>query len=166
MRKRSGIRDRNSYVLPEPKENMEKYIYNGVHTLTLSEKAAIAAFLHKHLESYTDPEPDIRKAIDYALEVNGKLGGMVIVLTNGDTIIGAAVVNKTGMDGYIPENILVYIATHAHFRGQGLGKRLMETTIEYTNGAIALHVEPDNPARFLYQKYGFSSKYLEMRLQK
>jgi ribosomal protein S18 acetylase RimI-like enzyme len=42
----------------------------------------------------------------------------------------------------------------------------MEHIIEATEGDIALHVEPDNPARQLYEKYGFTNKYLEMRLSK
>jgi len=42
----------------------------------------------------------------------------------------------------------------------------MQKAIELTKGSIALHVEPDNPARFLYEKVGFSTKYIEMRLKK
>ncbi|MEZ5050412.1 MAG: GNAT family N-acetyltransferase [Saprospiraceae bacterium] len=79
-------------------------------------------------------------------------------------IVGATVVNKTGMDGYIPENILVYIAIHKDFRGKGIGKKLMSKAIEMSNGDIALHVEPNNPAKILYEKLGFKNKYLEMRL--
>jgi len=43
---------------------------------------------------------------------------------------------------------------------------LMKKTIELADGSVALHVEPDNPARFLYEKVGFRSKYIEMRLAK
>jgi ribosomal protein S18 acetylase RimI-like enzyme len=70
------------------------------------------------------------------------------------------------MSGYIPENILVYIAVHAKTRGQGVGKELMKQIIDHTDGDIALHVEPENPAKFLYEKFGFTNKYLEMRLKK
>ena len=42
----------------------------------------------------------------------------------------------------------------------------MQKTIDVSEGSIALHVEPDNPARFLYEKVGFSSKYIEMRYKK
>jgi hypothetical protein len=34
-------------------------------------------------------------------------------------ISGAVVVNQTGMKDYIPENILVYIATDKNHRGKG-----------------------------------------------
>ena len=83
-----------------------------------------------------------------------------------DVVTGAVVVNKTGMSGYIPENILVYIATHHDYRGKGIGKMLMEEVVNLCEGSIALHCEPDNPARKLYEKLGFTSKYLEMRLVK
>jgi ribosomal protein S18 acetylase RimI-like enzyme len=42
----------------------------------------------------------------------------------------------------------------------------MSTAIGMAEGDIALHVEPDNPAKILYEKLGFTSKYLEMRLKK
>ena len=42
----------------------------------------------------------------------------------------------------------------------------MQMVIDETEGDIALHVEPDNPAKFLYEKFGFTKKYLEMRLKK
>jgi len=42
----------------------------------------------------------------------------------------------------------------------------MEETVKVCDGSIALHCEPDNPAKKLYEKLGFSSKYLEMRLVK
>lgn len=80
-----------------------------------------------------------------------------------DHIIGAVVVNQTGMSGYIPENILVYIAVDASVRGQGIGGKLMEQVLKFAKGDIALHVEPDNPAKKLYERIGFTNKYLEMR---
>jgi ribosomal-protein-alanine N-acetyltransferase len=58
----------------------------------------------------------------------------------------------------------VYIAVHEESRGSGLGKKMMQEVIEKAEGGIALHVEPDNPARRLYERLGFTSKYLEMRL--
>ncbi len=42
----------------------------------------------------------------------------------------------------------------------------MEKTMSIAKGDIALHVEPNNPAKFLYEKLGFTNKYLEMRYQK
>ena len=124
----------------------------------------VAAFLHKHLEQYGDKTEDILKAIDYA--VNPDKGGNIIVGMDNQKIVGAVVLNNTGMKDYIPENILVYIAVDNSERGKGYGKKLMEKAISVADGNIALHVEPDNPAKKLYEKLGFTNKYLEMRLIK
>ena len=51
-------------------------------------------------------------------------------------------------------------------KANNMKKILMKKNIDLAEGSIALHVEPENPARFLYEKVGFSSKYIEMRLKK
>ncbi len=126
---------------------------------------AINEFLFEHLDQYGDAKEDIAKAMRYSLGEQGKPGGFVLSAKEGDTITGAVVVNETGMNGYIPDNILVYIATHSERRGRGIGKQLMRKAIETASGDIALHVEPDNPAKQLYEQLGFTNKYLEMRLK-
>ena len=61
---------------------------------------------------------------------------------------------------------MVYIAVDNSQRGKGFGKQLMQKAISIAEGNIALHVEPDNPAKKLYESLGFTNKYLEMRLIK
>jgi len=133
---------------------------------TYLQKKEIADFLFVQLEQYGDPIDHILKCLDYALDQAVDKGGFMVMAKESGNIVGAVVVNKTGMSGYIPENILVYIAVDATQRGKGVGKKLMSAVIDLANGAIALHVEPDNPARKLYEKLGFTNKYLEMRLIK
>ncbi|CAD5270652.1 conserved hypothetical protein [Imperialibacter sp. EC-SDR9] len=137
-------------------------------TVGMNQRMLIAAFLHKHLDEFGDEKEDILKCIDYALDDNLKPGGFVLVAHDKekDKIVGTVVVNRTGMEGYIPENILVYIAMHKDYRGKGIGKQLMQRAIDSADGNIALHVEPENPAVHLYKKLGFTNKYLEMRLVK
>jgi len=134
--------------------------------LPTSERLKIASFLYHHLEEYGDPQTAIKKAIDYALGKNDSLGGHVFVAEEQNELIGAVVINKTGMNDYIPANILVYIAIHRNFREKGIGKDIMKKAIENVQGDIALHVEPNNPAKKLYERLGFTNKYLEMRLIK
>ncbi len=129
-----------------------------------SDQDEAVSFLHKHLQEFGDSTEDISKSIDYISNFAIGKGGHLILAKDGVTIVGAVVVNQTGMDGYIPANILVYIATHMDYRGKGIGRSLMEETIALCKGGIALHCEPENPARKLYEKLGFTSKYLEMRL--
>lgn len=126
----------------------------------------IAEFLFQHLDQYGDEKSAILKCIAYAYGDKEGQNGFIQLAHDGDELLGAVIINDTNMGGYIPEHILVYIAVHAKTRGQGVGKQLMKLVIETTEGDIALHVEPDNPAKLLYEKFGFTNKYLEMRLKK
>jgi [ribosomal protein S18]-alanine N-acetyltransferase len=139
-------------------------IYNSSNPITNDIKTEIVEFLHKHLEQFCDPKESIGKAIAYAMNEIPGPGGFLLQGKLGEEIVGVVVMNKTGMEDYIPANILVYIAVDPKFRGKGYGKELMKKAIDTADGSVKLHVEHDNPARFLYEKLGFTNKYMEMRL--
>jgi len=141
-------------------------VFSTTNKPNLSEKESLIDFLFTNLQEYGDPKSDIEKCVAYALKETTSFGGFILVSYLENEISGVVIVNQTGMKDYIPENILVYIATHRNHRGKGIGKLLMQKAIDLAEGNIALHVEPENPARFLYEKVGFSSKYIEMRLVK
>ena len=141
-------------------------VFDAQNKPTKYEKTEIVNFLFEHLQEFGDPKNNIQKAIEYSTKEIISFGGFTMLLLEESKIKGTVVVNQTGMGGYIPENILVYIAAHKKHRGEGLGKLLMKKAIEYTKGDIALHVEAENPAKQLYEKFGFTNPYLEMRLKK
>ncbi|MCI1640089.1 MAG: GNAT family N-acetyltransferase [Bacteroidales bacterium] len=148
-------------------------VFDNTNKPDTKERQAIIDFLFDNLEDYGDPKYQIGQAVAYALEEKGSLGGFLLVsyciaegVTAEPEISGAVVINKTGMADYIPDNILVYIATHKGQRGKGIGKTLLKKAIELAEGDIALHVEPRNPAKQLYERLGFTNKYLEMRYKK
>lgn len=142
-------------------------IFNPQNKMSTLEKQIGTEFLFKHLEQYGDSKNDIEKAIKYAFKESLSFGGFVLEgHDENENIVGIVVVNRTGMSGYVPENILVYIAVDNTQRGKGFGKKLMKKAIEISEGNLALHVEKDNPARFLYEKVGFENPYVEMRLIK
>ena len=141
-------------------------IFDTVNKPTESEKQTIVNFLFENLDQYGDPKFQIEKAIDYSLKEFESFGGFTMLLQDDEQLIAAVVINRTGMGDYIPENILVYIAVHKEHRGEGLGSKLLKSVVEYTKGDIALHVEANNPAKRLYEKFGFTNPYLEMRLKK
>lgn len=120
-------------------------------------------FLHAELGEFRDTKEEIRLAIMYALKDEKSAGGFVIEYTENESLLACAVLNFTGMKKYIPANILVYLAVSENARGKGIGKRMVEKIISETEGGIALHVEPQNKAKALYEQLGFTNKYLEMR---
>lgn len=138
------------------------------HIPTNEQKKEFIDFLFKHLDEFKDEKSAIEKCIRYTFnELNEKeTSGFIVGVYDVNKLIGLSIINETGMREYIPENILVYIAIHKDYRGKGIGKILMNKVIEFSKGNIALHVEKDNPAKYLYEKLGFTNKYLEMRLKK
>ncbi len=124
---------------------------------------ATVDFLHQHLGKFRDEKTAIAKAIEYIFSDPTGNKGFLMLATQESQIVGCLVMNNTGMDEYIPANILVYIAVHEDMRGKGIGKQIIEAAQKEVKGAIALHVEYDNPAQHLYKRLGFSSKYAEMR---
>lgn len=141
-------------------------IKNDEENPTEFSREDIAGFLYEHLGEYRDVKKHILDCIGYAYGDENNQDGFILAAHENGTIVGAVIINHTNMSGFIPEHLLVYIAVHEDYRGRGIGKQLMEHIIEATDGDIALHVEPDNPAKHLYEKFGFTNKYLEMRLRK
>lgn len=126
----------------------------------------IVEFLHRNLERFHDPPQQIEAAIEYAFsETEGKGGFLVLQELEGE-LVGVVVMNRTGMSGYIPENILVYLATDSSKAPLGTGAKLLKRALEEAEGDVALHVEYNNSAKTLYETLGFTSKYVEMRYKK
>jgi [ribosomal protein S18]-alanine N-acetyltransferase len=144
---------------------MEFQTFTPHFPLSNLQKDQIADFLVAQLEEFGDPKSDVLKCLDYSMNPNGA-GGLVILTSKAGEWIGVLVLNHTGMSGYIPEHILVYFAVKKDKRGKGIGKEMLLHLLSQTQGAIALHVEPQNPAKKLYEELGFSNKYLEMRLSR
>jgi ribosomal-protein-alanine N-acetyltransferase len=126
-------------------------------------REALGAFLHAGLQPYEDPYPVILDGLDYALGGDPCRGGFVLLAHGDSHLSGAVVVLRTGMRGYVPENLLLFIAVEPVSRGRGIGGALISRVFEECDGDVKLHVEHDNPARRLYERSGFKSKYLEMR---
>ena len=145
---------------------MKIRIYDSINIVTTLERKELVDFLFKHLDEFGDKWEDIERAVDYAINPNPAFGGFVLYIKEQEEIKGVVVMNKTRMKGYIPENILVYIAVHHELRGKGVGKALMQKAIQMSKGDIALHVEDNNPAKYLYKSVGFKNPYLEMRYYK
>jgi [ribosomal protein S18]-alanine N-acetyltransferase len=128
-------------------------VYNPATKPTSIEKDEIVQFLYDHLDELGDEKADILKCVDYAVKGVSSFGGYILIGSVNNVIASIVIINKTGMKGYIPENILVYIATNRDYRCQGIGKAMMEEAIKLANGSIALHVEPNNPANFCVKNF-------------
>ncbi|MEA3409869.1 MAG: GNAT family N-acetyltransferase [Candidatus Eisenbacteria bacterium] len=123
----------------------------------------LGKFLHESLKPYEDPYDVILDGLDYALGEDPCKDGFVIAAHREKSLLGAVVMLRTGMSGYVPENLLLFIAVGPDYRGRGIGGALLRRVFDESEGQVKLHVEHDNPARRLYERSGFESKYVEMR---
>ncbi|WNH09819.1 GNAT family N-acetyltransferase [Thalassobellus suaedae] len=126
----------------------------------------ITNFIYKHSGEFGDSKTAIRKSIMYAAKELPGLGGYVFVMEDGNEIIGAVVVNRTGMNEYLSENIMVYVVVKESYRKKGIAKEIIEHTIKYCKGEIAVHININNPVVKLFEKQGFKSRNIEMRLER
>lgn len=127
---------------------------------------ALAQFLHENLKPYQDTVGDIQRGIQDAFRVLDGKSGFVLIAEQQGVVVGALVMLRTGMAGYIPSNLLLFVAVDAECRGLGIGKKLVRRALQLADGDVKLHVEYDNPAKRLYEAVGFESKYAEMRFSK
>ena len=139
---------------------------NSPEELKEVEIQEIIDFLHTHLDRFRDSKEAIGKCIDYAFSKKNGKGGFILTGYFDNQLAGVVVMNKTGMEGFIPENILVYIAVDEKFRGKGIGGEMIKEALNRSQGDVKLHVEYDNPAKRLYERVGFTTKYAEMRFHK
>jgi len=154
---------------PRPRQlpKVELHVVRSLATLASTPgMKKLTRFLHESLKPYEDTPEDIERGIRDALSAGPREGGFLLVAGEGRRIAGALVMQRTGMKGYVPENLLLFVAVAPDQRGRGLGRLLVERAIREAEGNIKLHVEYDNPARRLYERIGFTSRYAEMRYTK
>jgi len=142
--------------------------YDAYTRLSTMEADRFANFLFHNQEGKKASKNAIRKAIQYSTKDIPGLGGYVFAMEEKDRILALAVVNKTGMGDYIPENFLVFFVVHREHRNIGVEQRLLDYTLQYCKGDVAIHITSDNqyPNKNFFEEKGFSETHLEMRLNR
>lgn len=144
----------------------ENLMYNATNRPSEMEKYKLVDFISTNLGEKAENKDFIRRAIDYATKDRLSFGGFAIVVKSHDEIVGAAIVNHTGMEGYMAENVLVYIAVCSKFRRKGVAKGMIENVLRYAKGDVALHLKGDSSLSAVCEKFGFKKSIVEMRLER
>jgi ribosomal protein S18 acetylase RimI-like enzyme len=123
----------------------------------------VIRFLSRHLSPYDDPEAIIRRALDFSLgSYVGGRGFVLLALRDGE-LAGVLTCARTTTGGFLPDNIIGYVAVHREHRAMGIGSELVRRALSLVEGDAKLHVRHDNPARRFYERLGFDGKMVEMR---
>jgi hypothetical protein len=138
--------------------------FDAYSRLSIIDINRLTNFIYEHSGPYRDTKSAIKKSLLYANKDISGLGGFVFVLEHQNETQGALVVNKTGMNEYIPENILVYLAVNKKGIEKNIAKKLIDYTVKYCKGDITLLINKENPVLSFFEENGFKSRNIEMRL--
>ncbi len=126
----------------------------------------VVRFFHETMKPWHDRLEDIVHGLDYAFSDAKGEGGFLMLAGQNRILVGALLMLNTGMKGYVPKNLLLFVAVNPSQRGSGLGTKIIQSSIAECEGDVKLHVEYENPAKHLYERLGFTNKYAEMRFKK
>ncbi len=141
----------------------ETTLYDAFTGMSPAEKSTVVNFLCEHTNNAS--KQSVREALEYAIKSKPSFGGFVLTAHTGRQMIAAVIVNRTGMEGYNPKNLLVFATFHNDYRDdEAMMLYILRKAIELADGDMALHLEPRHPALKLYKKLGFQATYLELRL--
>jgi ribosomal-protein-alanine N-acetyltransferase len=114
----------------------------------------IARFINDQLPN--NELPAIKSAIGSAMKKSNSFGGILMTYYDEqDSLVGAMVVNKTGMKEFFPENILSYIAIHTDFRRLGLGTLMLDDAVKICKGKIFVQLPDVDSSLSFFKKHGF-----------
>jgi GNAT superfamily N-acetyltransferase len=145
---------------------MEIITFDAFNRMSGRDMDRVVQFLNREIDQFADSEGAILKSVQYAIKDRAGLGGYVFEMLDGIETIGVVVVNRTGMEEYMPDNILVYLAIKADRQKKGYGKKLLDYALEHCEGEVMIHISEDNPAYNFFKKVGFKTQYQEMYLER
>lgn len=135
---------------------MHLNLLNAIDTVSIIEKNRMANFVIANSEC--SDHGLVLQSIEYALNDYITQGGFVIQILDkpmGD-LIGVAITNKTGISGYFPENLLVYLVVKDN--DSELENILFDEVLKFSKGDVILNASINKCATTAIKK-GFKEKY-------
>lgn len=149
-------------------DNLELELFTPFDKPTFSTTNQIVGFIYEHTtENARRDKDNIKKSMEYALKERMSLGGFVVIVRKGYQIVGVSVLNKTGLDGIMPDYILSHLAINSEFGLESTTEQLLlKKTLELCNGNVAFLVQANNPMVEACIEKGFEYKRLELVFSK
>ena len=139
-------------------------LFTPFDPVTEIQVAGIAEFVQSNLPLEKIDHGAVEGAIRYAMSHDHYAGGFILVMYTRDVqIASVAIVNKTGMNGYFPASILVYLAADTRLKAEGLDDKLIRYVLKVCEGDVLINLEGQEKFSHLYAEAGFDSKPLFLR---
>jgi len=139
-------------------------IYDAFTGIGISKKKAIVGFLSQYSEATWLDKSAINQAVDYAIKEIPSFGGFIVTAEENHQIIAALIVNKTGMQGYMPQNIAVLNAVLPAYKNSTIIKDIKAKAMVLTRGDIAMVVNNKGVKDMEFQNMAVEAKYKQLPL--
>ncbi len=112
--------------------------------MSYQKKATLINFICNYQEDTSLDKSTITHLVDSALKEVSSFGGFVVTEEEKEEILGVMIVNNTGMEGYMPNNLIVLGAFLPSSGKEGSKKRILQKIMHLTRGEAALLVNASN----------------------
>ncbi len=113
-------------------------LYDAFTGIGVPKKKALIGFLRQHSDvAWIKPE-GIQKAVEYAVKETPSFGGFIVTVEKDHRILAALIVNKTGMQGYLAEHIIVLNAIMPEYVNSPIMHELLRKAYSVAKGDIAM----------------------------
>lgn len=117
-------------------------LYNSFPRMSYQKKVALVNFIYDYQENAAALNRSIiTHLIEYALKEVSSFGGFVVTEETDSELLGVMVVNNTGMEGYMPNNLIVASAFLPNMGKEGSRKRILQKIMHITRGDATLLVK-------------------------
>jgi hypothetical protein len=127
-----------------------------VNPVSDPERYAIARFVHRQVGSEAVPLNHVKESVEFAVGPYTCQGGLLMLARLDGELQGVAVINKTHMSKFFPENLLTYLAV-APEAPDSLPQQLLSRVQEVCKGQIGYLHKAGEPIPAVLQSEAFRS---------
>jgi len=125
--------------------------YDAFSSMNYFKKTALVDFLCAVNDIPASQRERVVQSVDYALKETISFGGFIVTLEKLNKFVGAVVVNKSGMGGFLPDNLVVLSGVAPIKSQEEIIALLLKEADMYAMGNIAIvsQMEETNEVQLL-----------------
>jgi len=125
--------------------------------MSYQKKVSLINFICDYQENTSLNKSIITHLIDYTLKEIFSFGGFVVTEETDNELLGVMVVNNTGMEGYMPNNLIVASAFLPNIGKEGSKKRILQKIMHITRGDATLLVKNAHQQKSTSNNFGLKT---------